>query len=82
MHICLEIAKLRSKIKLSTLKNVWVQSFHFLIFRSVKHTWARRASRTRRARGHIGHVGHVSTLGTPFSRLRCGEWEISGCVDY
>ena len=36
-------------------------SFHFLIFRSVKYTWAR---------GHVGYVGHVGTLGTPFSRLR------------
>ena len=32
----------------------------FLIFWTIKYTWAR---------GHVGHVGHVGTLGTPFSRL-------------
>ena len=29
------------------------QSFQFLICRSLKYTWARRA---RRARGHVGHA--------------------------
>ena len=48
-------------MKLSTLKNVWVQNFHYLIFRSVKYTWARKACR---ARGHIEHVEHVGRVGT------------------
>ena len=51
----LKIAKLRSKTKLITLKNVSVQSSHFLISRSVKYTWAR---------GHVEHVEHVEHIGT------------------
>ena len=50
MHIFAK--KLLTKTKLSTLKNVWLQSFYFFIFRSVRYTWAR---------GQVGHVGRVGT---------------------
>ena len=46
------VSKIKPKITLSTLKNVWVQNFHFLTFRSVRYAWAR------------GHVGHVERMGT------------------
>ena len=46
------VSKIKPKITVSTLKNVWVQNFHFLIFRSVKYAWT------------LGHVVHVERMGT------------------
>ena len=38
------------------------QSFRFLICRSLKYTWARRARRARTVREHVGHVGVLRSL--------------------